>query len=65
MKLVFQIAGGIVLALFILFCLNIALTVAPAAGGFFGALFSDPGFLGFLGFVAVIGISALVFLKRR
>lgn len=44
MKLALQIAAGIVLALFILWCLSVALAVSPAAGGFFGVLLRDPGF---------------------
>lgn len=44
MKLVLQIAGGILLAGLVLFALNIALMAAPEAGAFFGLLFREPGF---------------------
>lgn len=44
MKTVFQVAGGILLAFFALFVLNIAVAVAPAFGELLEVIFDDPGF---------------------
>ena len=64
MKLVLQIAGGILLAGLALFLLNIAFVVAPEAGGFFGVLLREPGFYVLLAIFVGLGL-AVHFASRK
>lgn len=64
MKLVLQIAGGIVLAAFVLFCLNILALVGPSLGAFLAVLFADAEFQVTLVMIAV-AIGIVVMWRRR
>lgn len=64
MKLVLQIAGGITLAIVAMYALGIALAVAPAFGGFLGAVVGARDFPVFLLILVLIVVVVAVALRR-
>ena len=65
MKLVLQIAGGILLAGLVLFILNIARMVAPEASGFFGVLLREPGFYLIVAIFVGLGIAVRLASRKK
>lgn len=65
MKLVLQVAGGIVLAALVLFALAIMVAVGPAFGGFLGAVVNAPDFPVVLLLVAVVTVVVVWLLALR
>ncbi len=60
-KIALGVAAGILLAIFVLIAVDISAAVAPAASGFFSALFADAGFW----FLVVCVASGVMFMAAR
>lgn len=60
-KIALGVAAGILLAIFVLIAVDVSAAVAPAASGFFSALFADAGFW----FLVVCVASGVIFATVR